>query len=104
MLSLTPCRRFSSRTYDKVTEYFPETKIVVADAAYKTPHICKKVFEDGRVLSTAYKRLQTMKGGQECWKYVYDEFYDCVICPEYQPLKYRFSVLNTKETRLPLNA
>ena len=75
--------------YDKVTEHFPETKVVVADAAYKTPHICKKVFEDGRVLSTAYKRPQTMKGGHECWKYVYDAFYDCVICPEYQPLKYR---------------
>ena len=29
-----------------------------------------------------------MKGGHEWWKYVYDEFYDCVICPEYQPLKY----------------
>ena len=74
--------------YDKVTEHFPETEVVVADAAYKTPHICKKVFEDGRVLSTVYKRPQTMKGGHEWWKYVYDEFYDCVICPEYQPLKY----------------
>ena len=29
-----------------------------------------------------------MKNGHEWWKYVYDEFYDCVICPEYQPLKY----------------
>ena len=74
--------------YSKVTERFPETEVVVIDAAYKTPHICKKVFEDGRVLSTAYKRPQTMKGGHEWWKYVYDEFYDCVICPEYQPLKY----------------
>ena len=74
--------------YDKVMEQFPETEVVVADAAYKTPHICKKVFEDGRVLSTAYKRPQTMKGRHEWWKYVYDEFYDCVICPEYQPLKY----------------
>ena len=74
--------------YDKVMEQFPETEVVVADAAYKTPHICKKVFEDGGVLSTAYKRPQTMKGGHEWWKYVYDEFYDCVICPEYQPLKY----------------
>ena len=55
----------------------------------KTPHICKKVFGDGRVLSTAYKRPQTMKNGHEWWKHVYDEFYDCVeICPEYQPLKY----------------
>ena len=45
--------------YDKVTENFPQVESVVADAAYKTPHICKKVFGDGRVLSTAYKRPQT---------------------------------------------
>ena len=74
--------------YDKVTKTFPETETIVADSAYKTPHICKKVFDDGRVLSTAYKRPQTMKGGHEWWKYVYDEFYDCVICPEYQVLNY----------------
>ena len=74
--------------YDKVTEAFPDVESIVADSAYKTPHICKKVFDDGRVLSTAYKRPQTMKGGHEWWKYVYDEFYDCVICPEYQILKY----------------
>ena len=74
--------------YDKVTGNFPQVEAVVADAAYKTPHICKKVFGDGRVLSTAYKRPQTMKNGHEWWKYVYDEFYNCVICPEYQPLKY----------------
>ena len=74
--------------YDKVTENFPQAETIVADAAYKTPHICKKVFDDRRVLSTAYKRPQIMKGGHEWWKYVYDEFYDCVICPEYQPLKY----------------
>ncbi len=74
--------------YDKVTRAFPEMTTIVADAAYKTPHICKKVFDDKRVLSTAYKRPQTMKGGHEWWKYVYDEYYDCIICPEYQPLQY----------------
>lgn len=74
--------------YDKVTEAFPEIETVVADSAYKTPHICKKVFEDGRVLTTAYKRPMTMKGGHEWWKYVYDEYYDCVLCPEYQTLRY----------------
>ena len=75
--------------YDKVTQTFPEIKTIVADSAYKTPHICKKVFRDGRVLSTAYKRPMTIKGGHEWWKYVYDEHYDCIICPEYQPLAYR---------------
>ena len=51
--------------YDKVTETFPQIKTIVADFAFKTPHICKKVFNDGRVLSTAYKRPMTMKGGHE---------------------------------------
>ena len=74
--------------YDKVTKAFPGVEAIVADSAYKTPHICKKVFDDGRILGTAYKRPQTMKGGHAWWKYVYDEFYDCVICPEYQTLKY----------------
>ena len=75
--------------YDRVTEAFPEVETIVADSAYKTPHICKKIFDDGRVISTAYKRPQTMRGGREWWKYVYDEYYDCVICPEYQTLTYR---------------
>jgi transposase len=69
--------------YDKVTERFPEIETVVADAAYKTPYICKRVFDDKRVLSTAYKRPMTKAGNLEWWKYVYDEYYDCVICPEY---------------------
>lgn len=29
-----------------------------------------------------------MKDGHEWWKYVYDEYYDCIICPEYQVLNY----------------
>ena len=74
--------------YEKVTEKFPEVETIVADSAYKTPHICKKVFSDNRVLSTAYKRPQTMKDGHEWWKYVYDEHFDCIICPEYQVLNY----------------
>ena len=74
--------------YDKLIQSFPEVETVVADAAYKTPHICKKVFQDGRVLSTAYKRPMTMKGGHPWWAYVYDEYYDCMICPEYQILPY----------------
>lgn len=37
--------------YEEVTERFPKVKTIVADSAYKTPHICKKVFDDCRVLS-----------------------------------------------------
>ena len=74
--------------YDEVTERFPEVETIVADSAYKTPHICKRVFDDKRVLSTAYKRPMTMKGGHEWWKYVYDEYNDWIICPEYHELRY----------------
>lgn len=74
--------------YDKVTEAFPQVETVIADSAYKTPHICKKVFDDGRVLSSAYKRPQTKKDGHAWWEYVYDEYYDCIICPEYKTLRY----------------
>ncbi|MDE6591206.1 MAG: hypothetical protein K2K53_12865 [Oscillospiraceae bacterium] len=51
--------------YEKVTQTFPEIKTIMADSAYKTPHIGKKVFRDGRVLSTACKRPMTMRGGLE---------------------------------------
>ncbi len=74
--------------YDNLVAKHPEVKTVVADSAYKTPHICKKVFGDERMLYTAYKRPQTMKGGHEWWKYVYDEYFDCVICPKYETLRY----------------
>ena len=74
--------------YGKVVEKFPEVETIVADSAYKTPHICKKIFDDGRVLSTAYKRPQTKKGNHPWNEYIYDEYYDCVICPEDQMLKY----------------
>lgn len=76
------------RIYEKVTKRLPEIETVVADAAYKTPFICKRIFDDGRVLSTAYKRPMTKAGNLEWWKYVYDEYYDCVICPAYHVLHY----------------
>lgn len=74
--------------YEKVTERFAQIETIVADSAYKTPWICKRIFDDNRVLSTAYKRPMTRKGGHEWWKYVYDEHNDWVICPEYKTLYY----------------
>ena len=74
--------------YDRLTERYAQMQVVIADAAYKTPYICKRIFEDNRVISTAYKCPQTMKGGHEWYKYVYDEYYDSVICPQYHTLHY----------------
>jgi len=76
------------RLYNEVTARFPQIEIVTADAAYKTPWICKRIVDDGRSPSMPYKRPMTKRGNHEWWKYVYDEHYDCVICPEYQVLSY----------------
>ena len=68
--------------YDKVTEQFPEVETVTVDAGYKTPWICKKVLDDERNISTPYKRPQGKEGYFRPAEYVYDEYYDCVLCPE----------------------
>ncbi len=76
------------KIYDKLTEDFPEVETIVADSAYKTPHIAKKIFDDGRVLSTAYKRPMSKQGFFRPYEFVYDEYFDCYICPNNAPLKY----------------
>ena len=74
--------------YDELCEYYPEHQTVVADSAYKTPWICKRIFESGRTLATCYTRPKTKKNGHPWWTYVYDEYFDDVICPEYRALHY----------------
>ena len=76
------------RVYDGVTQVFAEVGSVAVDAAYKTPWICKKVQEDGRNLSTPYKRPMSKRGFFRSYEYVYDEYYDCVICPNNEVLPY----------------
>ena len=74
--------------YDRMTEKHPEIKAVVMDAGYKTPWICKKVFDDNRVPVLPYKRPMGKAGFFRPYSYVLDEFYDCVICPENHILNY----------------
>ena len=74
--------------YDRVTEHFPEVKEVVADAGYKTPWISKKVIDDGRIPVLPYKRPMGNKDFFKPYEYVYDNFYDCVICPANKILSY----------------
>ena len=74
--------------YDKVVKRFPNVEVVSADAAYKTPWIAKKIIDDGRIPAMPYKRPMTKAGFFKKYEYVYDEYYDCVICPEDKILKY----------------
>ena len=74
--------------YDKVKAAFPEIKYVVADAGYKIPYICKQILDDRRVPVLPYKRPMSKKGYFKPYEYVYDEYYDCVLCPNDQVLSY----------------
>lgn len=76
------------KVYEDVRESFKEVETVTVDAGYKTPWICRKVQEEGRNLSTPYKCPMTKKGFFKSYEYVYDAYYDCVICPNNQVLRY----------------
>ena len=67
--------------YDTVSKKFSKVHAVAVDAGYKTLCICKKVIDDGKEIVTPYKRAKTKKGFLHSYEFVYDEYYDCVICP-----------------------
>lgn len=75
--------------YEQMNKLFHhEMKYVVADAGYITPHICKMIFENGQVPILPYKRPMTKDGFYKKNEYVYDEGYDCYLCPNIKVLKY----------------
>ena len=74
--------------YKDVLARFPEIEMVGLDSAYKTPWIMKQIFDSGRKAATPYKRPMTKEGFFKKYEYVYDEYYDCILCPENQVLKY----------------
>lgn len=74
--------------YSRLAEHYPEMQNVVADAGYKTPWICKEVIDDGRTPILPYTRPAGAKDYYRPAQYVYDVYYDCVICPENQVLNY----------------
>ena len=53
--------------------------------AKKQKLIRKNGSDDGKVVPTITKSLFQLK---KMYKYVYDEYYDCIICPEYHVLHY----------------
>jgi len=77
-----------SELFQEVNRRFPEIEAVVADAGYKTPGICREIIEAGKLPIMPYKRPMTKDGYFYKKEYVYDEYYDCYICPNNQVLEY----------------
>lgn len=88
--SVHPGNHHDSRTfkclYDKIKDIGMET--LIADAGYKTPGIAKLLIDDGIKPLLPYKRPMTKKGFFKKHDYVYDEYYDCYICPNNRMLSY----------------
>ena len=89
--SVSPGNVHDSRSfhelYDKISS-LKGIELMVVDAGYKTPAIAKTLLDDGIKPLFPYKRPMTKDGFFRKSEYVYDEMYDCYICPEGKLLKY----------------
>ena len=74
--------------YANTIKKFAEIEVIAVDAGYKTPWIIKQIIDSKRIPSVPYKRPMTKVGFFKKYEYVYDEYYDCMICPANQVLKY----------------
>lgn len=74
--------------YEKLLEKFPKIQTVAVDAGYKTPWIMKQIIDSQRIPAVPYKCPMTKDGFFKKYEYVYDEYYDCIICPNNQILRY----------------
>ena len=63
-------------------------KNICLDAAYTTPPICREIILNNHVPLMPYTRPKTGKGLFKKYEYVYDEYYDCYICPNNETLEY----------------
>lgn len=77
-----------SDVFQDVIEKFQEVEAVVVDAGYKTPGVCRETIQANKLPVMPYKRPMTKEGYFKKYEYVYDEYYDCYICPNNQVLKY----------------
>jgi transposase len=88
--TINPGNRHDSQTfnglYNKIKPLNPSR--IVADSGYKTPAIANMLLNDDITPIFPYKRPMTKKGFFKKYEYVYDEYYDCYICPNNKILKY----------------
>ena len=74
------------KLYEKLKKLDPRT--IVMDAGYKNPAISKTLIDDGITPIFPYTNSVRKKGMIPKREFVYDEYYDCYLCPKDQPLEY----------------
>ena len=73
--------------FAKLEPFSPE--FIIADSGYKTPSIAKFLLEKEITPVFPYTRLRGKRGFLRPKDFVYDEHFDCYLCPENQVLTYR---------------
>lgn len=73
---------------EQIIEKVSKPKAVAADAAYKTPAITSYLLKNDITPALPYTRPRTKEGFFRKHEYVYDEHFDCYICPTGEILKY----------------
>lgn len=88
--SVAPGNLHDSRTFKGLFDKLDIAQIekLIADAAYKTPAIAKMLIDAGIDPIFPYVRPMTKSGYFHKYEYVYDEYYDCYLCPNNKVLKY----------------
>ena len=88
--SVDPGNLHDSRTFKKLYDKIKDIDIdvLIADAGYKTPAIAKTLLDDDISPLFPYKRPMAKNGFFKKHEFVYDEYYDCYICPNNQVLTY----------------
>ncbi|MFC5559291.1 transposase, partial [Ureibacillus thermophilus] len=74
---------------EQVIEKVGRPTAVAVDAGYKTPANAKILLDKEIRPVMPYTRPRTKDGFFKKYEYVYDEHYDCYICPNNQTLEYR---------------
>lgn len=74
--------------YKRLANNYENMTYVVMDSGYRTPLIAKLIIDDNKIPVLPYKRPMTKDGFFKKYEYVYDEHYNCYICPANQVLNY----------------
>jgi transposase len=77
-----------SDVFEELNQRFSDIQSIVVDAGYKTPGICREIIKAKKLPIMPYRRPMTKDGYFKKYEYVYDEYYDCFLCPNNQVLKY----------------
>ena len=88
--TIHPGNEHDSRTFPALYEKLKrlDPKMMVMDAGYKIPPIAKMLIDDGVTPVFPYTAPKTKDGFFRKHEYVYDERFDCYICPNDQVLRY----------------